>query len=668
MSVPTYLNVFRGLSFSSNDNITTYIPLYASSTSSGTSESLATRFQLRNSVTYSHLHAIVTANTHTTATCTFKSRKNSAAGNQTISYIAGSTGDFEDTSNSDSCVSGNTFTVQWACPSNAGTTSSSAHDLSCLSSETGHTQQYVIIGSYWSSTLESVFAMHVQRPDDNANATGYDPIQALAATYSKMQCYINASTKDGTSVLHFMVNGATGSQSISVTSAATGYFEDTSNSDSVAAGDYWGMSWDTSASTTGTLGGYGLSVLNNTHRSLEGDYFGNISAAYLPIAALQNGGTATESDISHRALSASLEPFFGLSCYCSVNTRTATCALAFRINGSDAISVSIANATTGRFAETSTTASVSASTDTLSLGASLNGTGNLRFNTTRILQGVPPISGSGALQIPASVLAGVGNMPMQGTGALVVPKLTMAGAGVQPFSATGALNVPMLTMAGVGTEQEVAFGAGALTLFMVQLAAAATHTDIQGTGALRTAILRLAGSARSATLASGAIDLAPPTIAGSGALSPSGVGVLTLDVLSVNGAGVPSQVGQASFALFALDLAGTGSHTDIQGSGPLTLDLFTVSGTGKSAYVGTGGLALFAPLLEGAGLHTDIQGVGNLSLPLMLLSGSGLSLYYPALGEISILGVPSYRGTLVVPDYEAALKVVQYSAARRLSR
>src|SRR5690349_17266000 len=50
--------------------------------------------------------------------------------------------------------------------------------------------------------------------------------------------YIRVNTNDrGTSTLRFRINGGDGNQVVSITASTTGEFEDTSNTDTIAAGD-----------------------------------------------------------------------------------------------------------------------------------------------------------------------------------------------------------------------------------------------------------------------------------------------------------------------------------------------------------------------------------------------------------------------------------------------
>ena len=75
----------------------------------------------------------------------------------------------------------------------------------------------------------------------NAVSSGSETRQQLrvraAGVYSKMQAFVRVNSATQAITIKFRKNGADGNQTVSITSATTGFFEDASNTDSVADGD-----------------------------------------------------------------------------------------------------------------------------------------------------------------------------------------------------------------------------------------------------------------------------------------------------------------------------------------------------------------------------------------------------------------------------------------------
>lgn len=200
-------------------------------------------------LTASNLQVYVTANARTNDT-TVKSRKNGADGTQIVTIPAGTTGFFEDTTHTDSLAAGDLF--------NTVVTTLSGTQIATFSmigmKLTGATANQSVMFSRGSSSLSAGLTRAVApwgRPTlTGTEATIYCPAP-YRGTWSGMGVDIsaNASTTDVAVVSR--VNGATGSQSLTIPAGTTGTFRDASGTDTLASGDL--MTIQLSGATTSTV-------------------------------------------------------------------------------------------------------------------------------------------------------------------------------------------------------------------------------------------------------------------------------------------------------------------------------------------------------------------------------------------------------------------------------
>lgn len=166
----------------------------------------------------------------------YKSRKNGADGNLTVTVTAGSTTLVEDTSNSDTYAVDDLFNFSIAFGTGTGNLfiDSGGVDMEPTASDIqlvaggnsllvliGVTNYYWVTGELVSRTTET----------DTRGQINYAP------TASKLEAYISANTIVEASPLRLRVNGANVNQVASITGLTTGWFEDASNTDVIADGD-----------------------------------------------------------------------------------------------------------------------------------------------------------------------------------------------------------------------------------------------------------------------------------------------------------------------------------------------------------------------------------------------------------------------------------------------
>ena len=189
--------------------------------------------------TWSRLCIHVISNTLEQAS-TLVSRINGVTGNQAITIPAGTTGFFVDDIHEDSVVAADLLGVKLV----AGGSSPHQLQVSVVSSRFTLSERKSIVycgvslGVCIRSENEWPYAAiigdHCQGFEIEANS--HYKVQ-VAAIFSHMRVHIYANESDGDTTFRFRKNGADGNQIITVHAGQTGWFEDTTHTDTVAVGD-----------------------------------------------------------------------------------------------------------------------------------------------------------------------------------------------------------------------------------------------------------------------------------------------------------------------------------------------------------------------------------------------------------------------------------------------
>lgn len=207
--------------------------------------------------TWSDLTWYVTSNSRTTTT-TAVSRINGADGNQTINYTSGQTGIKTDASNTDTVTAGDEINWQWTNSTGTGTILT-AYAQSTMVNTNRETQ--LVAGFVATRTASAT--VHYLCP-----VGGYEAAQTtennarvylnLAGTLSKLYIAVSANSYTGAATLTLRKNGVDTGLTVSITAATTGYFQDTTNSVTVADGDYLTLSLVGGTANTMTFGTVGM--------------------------------------------------------------------------------------------------------------------------------------------------------------------------------------------------------------------------------------------------------------------------------------------------------------------------------------------------------------------------------------------------------------------------
>ena len=187
-----------------------------------------------------------------------------------------------------------------------------------------------------------------------------------AGTMKHLGAYVSSNARTTTSTLRSRKNVANGNQTRSITSGATGWQEDTTNSDTIAANDDFAILLSTLTGTQNLIveglfisfesaagEGYahhGITVGNNLN-------FGQ--SWYLQLVGTTNVVVSTEADVQSTLRLGANHDFSTLGFFAATNTIDAATTVTFRVNGADtALAISVGAGGSGNFADTSDTVTV----------------------------------------------------------------------------------------------------------------------------------------------------------------------------------------------------------------------------------------------------------------------------------------------------------------------
>lgn len=352
-------------------NATRYLPYGCAwldmsySTLSGSAVEAEAEIKLQNAGTVSKASIYLSAN-GVSATSTLKSRKNAADGNISVSITASTTGRFEDTSNSDSYSAGDTGCFKLT---TGGTGASlTPRTISSQFEATTDTVQVWNLVSISTSGIATASTTHYHVPagrwqGSNATANNAKIEPGCGGTWEKMRVYAQANARTSSSTLRNRINASNGAMSVTIGSGATGEFQDTSNSDSISAGDDLDLSW---TSGTGT-GSCPISTWKTEVRTTDGKFScvaGNASSGmgvsgnttrYISVGG--SAVDATEANSQNKFPFSIIASY--LTAYVSANTNAATATVTIRDDGANTgVTFTIGSTASGQFKDTSNTASI----------------------------------------------------------------------------------------------------------------------------------------------------------------------------------------------------------------------------------------------------------------------------------------------------------------------
>lgn len=205
--------------------------------------------QVTNKISCTLQNGSVMISANTASVATLKTRKNGADGNISVSITSGGTGQFEDTSNTDSVAVDDLVNTDFVA---TVVTTITVRNISVEQlTTTGYTHYICGDPSITSIAKDITRYFHAAGdPDVSATEANSNSLCQSVFTTSFMQVYISANTVSATSTITSRKNSGAGNQTFTIGASTTGAFIDSSNSDSYTATDYIGARLVTGATGT----------------------------------------------------------------------------------------------------------------------------------------------------------------------------------------------------------------------------------------------------------------------------------------------------------------------------------------------------------------------------------------------------------------------------------
>jgi hypothetical protein len=347
----------------------------------------------RTAGTFSKLYCYAESNTNNT-TVTF--RKNSAAGNQTISIVGTTSGNFQDAVHTDSVVAGDT--VDCAVLSTSGGSTAIYAIAVLFDTGTSNTTQRLAIQNF--SVLTTPLGASTPTVYGSPGYFTLDTVESHAQFKSKcsgslknLQIYVASNGTTAATTLATRINSANGS-TVSIAAAVTGNLENTSANDTVSVGTLV----DYSLTSSGLAGKTFWPIFVSSEFTNTGNNFLNIGGANnlgVSSGATYGGVTGASGPggfIESRCQSLFLQPAtlsnLGIRVY---STSAPSATLRSRINAANGnLVISIAGNTSGYFEDTTHNDSVAATDEVcLYLATDATPSGVFQFGVVAIQASTP---------------------------------------------------------------------------------------------------------------------------------------------------------------------------------------------------------------------------------------------------------------------------------------
>jgi hypothetical protein len=340
----------------------------------------------RGAATFSNLYCRVVTNSR--GASTFRLRVNTADVNSVCSIGSSATGEFEDTSNTDTISSGDN--VNYKVTTGAGG-AAFIMPLVSVTSSLSKAKYGSGAGVSTSTANNSIyFALSDLGTTNTTEARAQTKFYATG-TLKSLCVNVSANARGSTTTGRSRVNTADGNQVVSIGGSATGVFEDTTNTDTIALGDLVCYAIRT---------GSGGSSITYAGRGIEFDY---AATAYPIVAGTTTGVTYTTgitryspvgfinaetTESTAQAKTRFTGTLSKLQAYVMTNATTSPSSVRSRINTADGNSlVSIGSGTTGRFEDTSNADDITDVGDHIDLKTVNGGGGNLVVTLYALLAG-----------------------------------------------------------------------------------------------------------------------------------------------------------------------------------------------------------------------------------------------------------------------------------------
>lgn len=371
-------------------------------------------------ITVADLTVTSSANSLTTASSVITIRKNGVDTALSVTIPPGTTGEFTDSSNSVSFTSGDTISGKMAIDAGGAGTMTTRGAVVSITKTTGALAllgasgqaTYTPATTVWPSSFSGGVA---------TSAITENTVQTTArgsGIIDKLQAYCSVNTRVTDSTIVVRKNSANGNGVVTIPAGLTGWFMDTTNSDSFVDGDTFGFA---------IIGG-GTGATDLTIQGVLADYTATGSELKTPFLMGSNIATAASSTTANTSTPPLGEITFAggtaprftlpydavlsdLHIYLSTNPSTVDRTLSLNVEGTPtALAITLpASSGAGFFTDLVNTADVTAGED-IAVGITGSPSGTLRTRFIAMWQTVedpPEPSGNGAdlLSVPLTLYA-----------------------------------------------------------------------------------------------------------------------------------------------------------------------------------------------------------------------------------------------------------------------
>jgi hypothetical protein len=346
------------------------------------------------------------------AISTFQSRKNASDGNISIAIGANATGTFEDTLNTDTLAAGDKYTLRFTPGAATGTLTPQILSL-VFEQNANSTDTVTRTGcavAVATTTASTTYFLGL------AGTTSFQTVESECKTrirknlVAKNLCFRVTSQRNETIIVKSRKNGADGNISMAIGPGATGFLEETTNSDTLVPGDDYNLTF----ATGGGTGTFTLQTTQMDYVSTQPQYDSIL------IAQVAAGFTLTQNVTYRWGLSGAINGttlesnaqikcrhawrFSELTIHVAANTVNANSVFSFRKNAANGNQfVNIGALATGYFTDS---INIDTTTDTdlvnyqMSVGATTAATLTVRSAS---------VSATSVIEIPVEIGSGGGS-------------------------------------------------------------------------------------------------------------------------------------------------------------------------------------------------------------------------------------------------------------------
>ena len=377
---------------------------------------------VRDAGTFQKLFCYVPANTASVST-TVTLRKSRADTALLVTYTADLTGILENTSDTVAFAATDEAAFEITIPTEGGNNTFTISVLACefVPDTIGNTVSFFVgapasggVSTATASTTSYLVPRGgIQTLTDTTEARQTYRVRS-AAVAQDLRTFVSANARTTNTVVRTRKNAVDGGQSVTYTSTLTGQLEDTTGTDTLAAGDDYNYSLTTGTGTETITFYHFATSLVSTNDDFANMVGGNSGLAfvfngtnYVGIGGGLLGASATEirSQMYPRTTFTAKE----LTCYASANTITVSATtVTLRDNGVDsAVTVSFAASETGLKNDSANTAEIATGADEVNLKVvTPNTSGTITFNWMGIL-GLATVPSGGPTSFSSFTLLGV---------------------------------------------------------------------------------------------------------------------------------------------------------------------------------------------------------------------------------------------------------------------